>query len=227
MKKFFKIIGRTLLAFVCLILLYLLSAYSLSRITINKDVINYADVAIYIKTNGVHTDIVVPTKNAQTDWSKEIKYSNTILADTSYHYLAMGWGDKGFYLETPEWSDLKASVAFKAAFGLGSTAIHATYYKTLKEDSTCKKIWIDKHQYEDLIKYISNSFKKDADQHVINIKTNANYGSTDAFYEAKGSYSLFYTCNTWTNNALKASGQTCCFWTPFDTGIFLKYKGKN
>ena len=224
MKKVFKIIGRTLVVFVGFVLLYLLAAYCLSRIALNKNVINYAEVAIYIKTNGVHTDIVVPVKNAQTDWSREIKYSNTLLADTSYHYLAMGWGDKGFYLETPEWSDLKASVAFKAAFGLGSTAIHATYYKVMHEDSTCKKIWIDKRQYDDLIKYISKSFKKDAEGQVIKIKTNANYGSTDAFYEANGSYSLFHTCNTWANNALKASGQPCCFWTPFDTGIFLKYK---
>lgn len=179
---------------------------------------------MYIKTNGVHTDIVVPVKNVQSDWSKEIKYTNTISSDTSYHYLAMGWGDKGFYLETPEWSDLKASVAFKAAFGLGSTAIHATYYKTVKEDSTCKKIWLGRHQYDNLVNYISNSFKKDSEGHVILIKTNANYGNTDAFYEANGSYSLFYTCNTWANNALKVSEKPCCFWTPFDTGIFLKYK---
>lgn len=224
MKKVFKIIGRTLLALVGFVLLYFLTAYCLSHISINADPVNYADVTIYIKTNGVHTDIVVPTKNDQVDWSREIKCSNTVSADTSYHYLGLGWGDKGFYLETPNWSDLKVSVAFKAAFGLSTTAMHATYYNKMKEDSTCKKIQIDKHQYEDLIKYISSSFKKDAKGHFINIQTNANYGSTDAFYEANGSYSLFYTCNTWANNALKASGQPYCLWTPFDKGIFLQYK---
>ncbi|MEO8761895.1 MAG: TIGR02117 family protein [Bacteroidia bacterium] len=224
MKNLFKIVGRVLLAFIAFVLLYLTSAYFLSRITINKDVINYAEVPIYIKTNGVHTDIVVPVKNQQTDWSKEVAYSNTMLADSSYHYLAMGWGDKGFYLETPDWSDLKFSVAFNAAFGLGSTAIHATYYKILKKDSTCKEIWIDRHQYEALIKYILKSFTHDAKGHFIPIKTNANYGDTDAFYEANGSYSMFHTCNTWANDGLNACNQRCCLWTPFDTGIFLKYK---
>lgn len=70
---------------------------------------------IYILTNGVHTDIVMPTKSEQIYWNKKIPYKNTIATDSTYQYIAMGWGDKGFYLETPEWSDLKASVAFKAA----------------------------------------------------------------------------------------------------------------
>jgi uncharacterized protein (TIGR02117 family) len=224
LKKIFKILVRIFVGFVGFILLYLLTAYCLARICINKNPVNYAEVAIYIKTNGVHTDIVLPVRNTQSDWSKEVKYTHTVSADTSYHYVAFGWGDKGFYLETPEWSDLKISTAFKAAFGLGSTAIHATYYKVLQEDSTCKKIQIDRHQYNSLVNYISNTFKKDVAGHFMFIKTKANYGPTDAFYEAEGRYSLFYTCNTWANDALNACGQPCCLWTPFDTGIFLNYK---
>jgi uncharacterized protein (TIGR02117 family) len=224
LKKALKIIGKILLSFAALILLYLFSAYCLSRITVNSELSVKKDVTIYILTNGMHTDIVVPVRNEQMDWSKEIKYSNTALKDTSYTYLAMGWGDKGFYLQTPDWADLKFSVAFKAAFALSTTAIHATYYSEMTEGESCKKISISKEQYAQLIKYISNSFQKDSRGHVINIKTNANYGNSDAFYEANGSYSLFHTCNTWANNGLKISGQKCCLWTPFDTGIFLKYK---
>ncbi|MFP3836064.1 DUF2459 domain-containing protein, partial [Chryseobacterium sp. SIMBA_028] len=46
----------------------------------------------------------------------------------------------------------------------------------------------------------------------------------DAFYDAKGTYSFFYTCNTWANNALKAAGQKAALWTPSDFGIFQHYK---
>lgn len=52
------------------------------------------------------------------------------------------------------------------------------------------------------------------------------YGDHDAFYEAKGRYSLFHTCNTWANNALKACGQKACWWTPFSTGIRYQYGQK-
>jgi len=225
MKKYLKLIFYPILTLIAFVSLYLLSAYILSRITVDAEPSSNQDVTIYIITNGVHTDIVVPIKNEQKDWSKDIKYSNTILKDTLMTYLAMGWGDKGFYLETPEWADLKFRVAFNAAFGLGNTAIHATFYPTMTESETCKKIVISKEQYARLIAYIDGSFRKDDDGHVINIETNANYGDFDAFYEANGSYSMLQTCNTWANKGLKMSGQRACLWTAFDTGIFLKYQG--
>jgi uncharacterized protein (TIGR02117 family) len=223
-KKILKTIGWTLLGFIAFILIYLLAAYTLSRISVAGEKSTQHDVAIYIKTNGVHTDIVVPVRNDEKDWSKEVKFENTTSKDTTFQYLGMGWGDKGFYLETPTWGDLKASVAFKAATGLSTTAIHATFFKRLTEDSSCVRILISKEQYGRLVSYIEKSFQKDANGHSIYIRTNANYGTADAFYEANGSYSMFHTCNTWANNSLKACGQKSCLWTPFDTGIFLKYK---
>ena len=224
MRKLLKVLLKTILIFIGFIFLYAVSAYLISKITIERESDTKSEVAIYIVTNGVHTDIVMPTKNDQIDWSKQIKFTNTKAADSTYQYLAMGWGDKGFYLETPEWSDLKASVALKAASGLSTTAIHTTYYKNLRESDNCKKIMISKEQYNRLIKYIHNSFQKDASGNFLVIKTEANYGKTDAFYEANGSYSLFHTCNTWANSGLKTSGQKCCLWTATDSGIFSKYK---
>lgn len=224
MKKALKITLKIFLTLFGFIILYIIVAFSLSKITINQEPDTKPEVEIFILTNGVHTDIVMPTKNNQIDWSKQIPFQNTKAADSTYKYIAMGWGDKGFYLETPEWSDLKASVAFKAATGLSTTAIHATYYKRMKLGGDCKSMMISKEQYNRLITYITDSFQKDALGNFIYIKTDANYGKTDAFYEANGSYSLFHTCNTWANSALKASGQKCCFWTATDLGIFSKYK---
>lgn len=225
MKNIFKYTVYTIAGVIAFLLLYLLAGYALSRIAVDKEANQRDEVAIYIKTNGVHTDVVVPVKNDQFDWSKEIKFSNTHLADTSRSkWLAMGWGDKGFYLQTPNWSDLKMSVAFKAMTGLSTTAIHATFYDTLQEDASCKKIMVSSIEYARLTKYILNSFQQDAAGHVVTIVTTANYTNADAFYEAKGRYSLFHTCNTWANNALKACGQKACLWTAFDTGIFLQYK---
>ena len=224
MKKTFKILLKSILFFLGFILFYVLSAYTLSKITVDKETDTKPEVEIFILTNGVHTDIVMPTKNDQIDWSKQVPFKNTKSADSTYKYIAMGWGDKGFYLETPNWSDLKASVALKAATGLSTTAIHTTYYKQMRLGDDCKSIMISKAQYSRLINYINNSFQKETSGNFLPIKTDANYGKTDAFYEANGSYSLFQTCNTWANSGLKASGQKCCFWTATDSGIFSKYK---
>lgn len=175
-------------------------------------------------TNGVHTDIIVPAVSSEINWTKEIPYHNTLEADSSYHYLAMGWGDKKFYLETPEFSDLKLSNALRAISGLSTSAMHTTYYKNIRENENCIKIMISKTQYQHLVRYILNSFKKDDSGQLIAVQSNVHYDIGDAFYEAKGSYSIFKTCNTWANAALKSCGQRSCLWTIFDTGIFLKYK---
>ena len=65
------------------------------------------------------------------------------------------------------------------------------------------------------------AFKKNGK--VIFIPTDAVYGINDAFYDAKGKYSFFETCNTWANDGLKEAGQKAALWTPSDLGIFQHY----
>src|SRR5688572_14938065 len=110
---------------ISLVLIYLLAAFCMSRISIAREEDGPEDVSIYIMTNGVHADIVVPVKSEAMDWSSQVKFSNTTGNDSSMQWLALGWGDRGFYLETPTWADLKAKVALSAAFGLAKTVIHA------------------------------------------------------------------------------------------------------
>lgn len=224
LKKYLKIIAKIILAFVAIILLYIIAAFILSSITVGGDENNKREVAIYILTNGVHTDIVVPTLSEQIDWSQEIKFENTVSKNSGFRYLAIGWGDRGFYLETPRWEDLKFSVAFKATFGLGKSAMHTTYYSRMVESERCRKIMISKEQYARLIEYISGSLARDSSGEVMPIITSAQYGKNDAFYNAKGHFSLLNSCNTWANRALKVSGQKACLWTPFKDGIFWKYE---
>jgi len=223
-KKSLKIFGRIVLGIISFFILYVGSALLISKISVNEDV-SHKDKAIeiFILSNGVHTDIVVPVKNEFKDWSKEIRFQQTKSKDSLVNYLAFGWGDKGFYLNTPEWSDLKASTAFNAAFGLSSSAMHTTFYKSMKEDASCKKIKISADDYKKLITYISDSFKFDSSRRVQWI-SDYSYGNSDAFYEANGSYNLFYTCNTWANNGLKIANQKASLWTVTDTGIFCHYQ---
>ncbi|NTE05491.1 TIGR02117 family protein [Agrobacterium tumefaciens] len=222
-KRFLKFAGRFTFIFIALIGLYFVLAFCLSRITVNAHPTNKQEVAIYILSNGIHTDIVMPAANTMINWTEKISYANTLEADSTYHYLAVGWGDKKFYLETPEFSDLKLATAVKAISGLSTSAMHTTYYKNIVEDAQCKKVMISNAQYQKLIQYVTNSFEVDSKGYFIKINTNIHYDIGDAFYEAKGSYSIFKTCNTWTNAALKSCDQRSCLWTIFDTGIFLKY----
>lgn len=216
-----KIVGIV----VGIILLYGLLGYLLPFIEIKaKEDGQKKEIPIYIYTNGVHTDIVMPVKNDLQDWGSKIPFSNIRSQQTDYSYIGIGWGDKGFYLDTPTWADLKFSTAFKAAFWLSESAMHCTYYKTMKEGSDCKMIMISRSQYTNLVRFIEDKFDRDQNGNFILIPTDAVYSDHDAFYDAKGKYSFLYTCNTWSNDALKAAGQKAAFWTPSDFGIFQHYK---
>lgn len=224
LKKAFQITGFFILGIIIFLLFYLFAAFCLSRIEVNSDVVEKDDVTIYLITNGVHADLVLPVKTEMKDWSESVKFDNTIGKDSTAKYVAFGWGDKGFYLETPSWADLKFKTAFAAGFGLSQSAMHTTFYKNMTESESCKIIHISNSEYKQLVEYIDSGFEHTADGKLIHIVTEANYGNNDAFYEAVGSYSLFKTCNTWANNALKSCGQKAGLWTPFDTGIFYHYK---
>ncbi len=215
---------RALLVLVAAIALYAVTTMVLSRISVPGENVSHVEVTAYILSNGVHTDIVLPVRNADRDWSNALPYTNTTGGDSTAAWVAFGWGDKGFYLETPTWGDLTASVVFKAMFALGSSAMHVTYHKGLQEGPLCKRIHLSRAQYQRLVTYIDRSFARDTNGRTQVIRTHANYGPSDAFYEGVGSYHLFHTCNTWTNNALKACGLRACVWTVLDGGIFGLYE---
>ncbi len=227
MKKALKRTGKVLLYIVFFLVVYITAGLLIPFIPVNanKDYRSPNDITIYFTTNGVHTDIVVPVKSQWIDWARYLKYAHTDLQDTTYSYVGIGWGDKGFYLRTPTWADLKFTVALKAMTGLSSSAIHATFYKTITPDSTTVALNISREEYRNLAAYIINSFDLDAQGNTIHIPSvNDGYGDMDAFYEAKGSYHLFRTCNTWANGALKAAGQKTAVWTLLKDGIFRHYR---
>lgn len=224
LKGCLRILKQSLFFLLSFIALYILAAYILSIIPVSKRNQDASgDIQIFILTNGVHTDIVVPAKSSYKDWVCEVPYADTRACDTTVKYLAFGWGDRGFYLETPTWGDLKSSTAFKALFHLGSSAMHCSYYRNMSEADNCAGIWLSGEEYGQLVKYVEESFDYKSSGRPVHI-ANYSYGSNDAFYEAKRTYDLFYTCNTWANNALKACGQKACLWTPSDKGIFYHYR---
>jgi len=222
--KIIKKLLKYIAIFVLSLVTYLLIVTLLSFVSVNEDLVeNQKEIPIYILTNGVHTDIVLPIKNEHYDWTSRLKFEHTKSKDTTYQYVALGWGDKGFYLETPTWADLKTSTAVKAATGLSSSAMHVTFYKHLKENQSCKKLQVSLENYKKLIAFINESFQTKSGE-FLKIETNAVYGKHDVFYEANGSYSLFYTCNSWANQVLKSANQKAALWTISDNGIFRHYE---
>lgn len=214
-KKIIKII---LISLISLIALWFCCAWLLPKIKTNSNAIkSQKNITIYVKSNGMHTDIVMPINTDVYDWDSFLDKTWFLDINETYQYVSIGWGDKGFYLNTPTMADLKAKTLTNALFGLGSTAMHVTYYKNIKISHLIKQIYISEEAYMNLAAHITKSFY--LDNTVPKLIPHPNYGHHDNYFEAKGTYSIFKTCNVWTGDALKVANISIGLWTPLESGI--------
>lgn len=210
---FFKIISSLLLFSIVFVLLYLFFAALLSHLT-TQAVLSAEPMTqiVYALSNGVHTDLVFRVDRL------DAVFRNQLAAPMGTKpYVAIGWGDKGFYLHTPSWAELKVSTALKAAFLPSETLMHLSFYGQI--GSNWKEIPLSEQQMRGLQKFVMQSFKKDS-KGGFQLLKGAGFTSNDFFYKAVGHYTCFYTCNVWVNQALKKAAVKTAIWSPFDKGIF-------
>jgi len=217
LKKIGSIILKILIGFILLIIGYFLIALIFTIIPVNTDFKEEENgTVIYVASNGVHTDIIVPSESEIVNWNRFLHF------DKRNKYIAFGWGDKDFYLNTPTWADLKFRTAFKAAFLFddGILQVHG-YSSNLQESKHCIKIKLSKDQLNQLNAYIYDSFEMNDLTEPIGVKSNENISSYLHYYEAKRQYSIFFTCNNWTSRGLKKAGIKNSVWAPFDRSVLF------
>jgi uncharacterized protein (TIGR02117 family) len=207
---------KCLLLLIAIPLSYFTIAFLLTSITVNEhqEGTSARNKTVYIRTNGVHLDIILPKK----DIAPELLADIVQLEDEAY--ISFGWGNEDFYLNTPTWEDLTVNGAFQAMFLNGPTLMHVTRYR--HKSTSWTEIQIQEDEFEKLNSYILQSFQVDNNHKII--LPDASYTPRDNFYKATGSYSCLMTCNTWVNLGFKESGLKACYWTPFDFGLINKYK---
>jgi uncharacterized protein (TIGR02117 family) len=216
-----RILSRSLLGLLFAVTLYPVSAVVLGLIPVNIG-FRQADagVAIYVRSNGVHTDIVVPHIHLHHDWRSEFTQDESALWR---RYIAFSWGDRGFFQETPRWRDLRASVAFVALSGLGSAAMRVEFTDTPILTDGDATLRLSEAQYRRLVESIRASFQRDGNGHMLPAPT-PSHAAGSRYFEATGSYSLLRTCNDWTRARLTEAGVRMPAWAPFYPAIFYQLR---
>ncbi|MEC5387433.1 TIGR02117 family protein [Uliginosibacterium sp. H3] len=172
-------------------------------------------IAAYVISNGVHADLVLPIRSDVFDWTEIFPARDIPTPLPATRYIAIGWGDREFYLHTREIADITVSRALAALSGRHRSLIHVTRLESLDFVSNRYALPLTRGQYQALILYIRQTLILGADGAATPI-AGYHYGTDDAFYEARGKYSLFNTCNTWIGRALRTAGVKASRWTPLD-----------
>jgi hypothetical protein len=163
-------------------------------------------ITIFIRSNGIHTWIVMPKVSEEMDWRPYAQGAH--LRDPRWagaDHVAIGYGNREFYLNTPTWGDLSFRTAVDRP----------------RPEAWQRPIRIAPDQYRRLAGFIQRRFRLDRGGRPIPV-LGRGYGPNDMFYEANGGYSLILTCNEWTGRALRTAGIRTGLWTPFEQSIMWR-----
>ena len=221
---FLSSLGIFLLSILGILAAYLLLIPLGSIIPINRNYRPTTDgVDIYLSTNGMHVDFVVPTQNNLFNWADFIDSQPFDKTLENYPFLGIGWGDWGFYIELDEWDNLTAKLAAKTLLNpYTKTLMHITGHNKLPhENRRIEKVSLTNQQYLDLCTFMKSGFAYTEDQ-AIQLLPNLGYAPNDNFYKGSGHYHAFHTCNYWVNKGLKKIGVRTSLWTPIDRGMFYQ-----
>ena len=213
-SKALRIAGWIIAVPVAAVLLFLLSAWIGSSIPRNATWTEAADgIEIMIGDNGIHTEIVMPLVSPIKDWRKTFPASDLLASDRDYTHVAVSWGEREVFLNTPTWGDLTLSSAFRAAVG-GDGLIHASHYVRPAPGPANRPLRISGRQYAKLVKIIEAQVPPPGAR-----ASYPGYGTYDVFYDAPGTYHLGNTCNQWTSDTLSGAGIKTGLWTPLPGGV--------
>lgn len=169
-------------------------------------------IRIYVEDNGIHTGIVVPRAAAGVTFDDLVRPGD--LADSRYAahgWRSFGWGERGFYLGTPTWADVKPTTILAAATGSDAVVMHVDHLPDPAGQRGVYPVTLTPDQYRRLAAHIRASFAPGP--------AIPGYGPSDVFYPARGRYSAIATCNAWTGAILRASGVPMGAWTPFPVTV--------
>ncbi len=171
-------------------------------------------VEIMIETNGVHTAIVVPLISPQKDWRKEFPVSDIAVPNRPYTHLAVSWGEREVFLNTPTWSDLSPMTVLRILAIGGDGLVHAAHYVRPAPADDLRPLRISEAAYARLVQRIEASLPPPGKR-----VRHPGYSDYDVFYDASSHYTAINTCNQWTSDTLAAAGIRTGWWTPFSGGV--------
>ncbi|MFK8328428.1 DUF2459 domain-containing protein [Pseudomonas sp. BJa5] len=154
--------------------------------------------SLYVVNHGLHTGLVI----ARPDLLQVLPALAEAFGDGDF--IEFGWGDEDFY-RAPQ---ATLSLALRALFGSTAAVLHAVRIdgdpRRRFAASEVIEVRVTEDGYRRLLAFVAGTFIHSATGSLAVLGPGL-YGQS-RFYQAKGSYSLFYTCNTWVAEALAASG---------------------
>jgi uncharacterized protein (TIGR02117 family) len=173
-------------------------------------------IDIFVETNGVHVSLIVPISAAGEDLSDLIRPDQLANRDLYGTHAMIGWGHRRVYRNARTWGDVKSGDIAGAIIGSNDTTLHIYHLINPQPLPHRKTLRVTPQQYHIIVRQIRATFRLNEDGASVAYPA---YGPDNLFYDSKGHYSAFNTCNNWTGDILRKAGVRMGIWTPMPGGV--------
>lgn len=204
-------------ALVALVAAFLLAGWIGSAIPRNDPAPPPADgITIMVETNGIHTGIIMPVTSPEMDWRAVFPSAARPVGGRLPTHIAVGWGEREVFLDVPTWGDLKPTTALRIAALGGEPVMRVSHYVRPAPGENHRPLTISREDYGRLVEAIAASLAppQGGQRQVLR-----GVDPDDAYYHARGHYTLAQTCNSWVGDMLAHGGVQMGHWTPFAGGV--------
>ena len=202
-------------------LLYLAAALAGSLIPVNGTWEEAKDgTTIFLRSNGVHVDIVMPAEAEGLDWRPLFPVSKFRGAPEQARWFAFGAGERRVYLETPTWWDVSPRTFWSAVTG-GERVMHVE--RTNDPGTGMRAVRLRPEEYRRLWAAIRAELALGGEGRPERID-HPGYTPEDAFFVGRGRASALSTCNSWVADRLRIAGVETSLWPPFAQGLLWRYR---
>jgi uncharacterized protein (TIGR02117 family) len=120
-------------------------------------------VEVTVISSSVHSDLVLPLRHELFNWEEHFPRECFTGDTTAATHVAIGWGDKGFYINTPTWDDLTMSTAANALLLPSDCCVHVAFTQEPQPGGHSRSVRISNEQYARLCEHVLSSFQRDTD----------------------------------------------------------------
>jgi len=175
-------------------------------------------ITIMVETNGVHTGIVMPVVTPVKDWRTTFPSAGQPRPDGQLPtHIAIGWGEKEVFLNTPTWGDLKLSTVVRIVLYGGEGLMRVGHYVRPMASEHHRPVTLRPEEYARMVERIEAALP--ALPPGATRRNHASYELGARNYDAAGRYTLTNTCNQWVGDVLAHAGMTIGVWTPMAGGV--------
>ena len=213
---------RAITAIICLPLVYFAAGFVGAVIPgKHADLAPGTDVLIGLARAPIHYDFLLPL-------SPELRarYDFAASAGVPIHapqaeWLLVGWGSEAFYTSAGSYADMQLGAVITAITG-DQAVLHLDVAGDVSRVDGIAYFTLSDSQYQALLASLEANFQRD--QTGAPLALDAHFNDHDAFFAAKGDFSLLHPCNAWLGETLRAAGVPFGIWTPTPHAVELSLR---